>query len=388
VVKADVAIVGNGVAGFACAARLARHGWRPLLVGPGLPVDRPPLTKTALASGVPTLLADESRLAERGIGRLDGTVTDADLLAGSLDVDTAAGVIQVDAELIVIATGLTYEPPPVPGLEAAFVNADPLQFDVLAARLAAGSRRVLVVGAGLIGVESAATLAAAGHEVTIVDLLPRPLDRLHDPVPALARRALDELGVRFVGEVHVERLEPVGPSSASAPDPRGSGDVRMTTAEHGTFTAELVLAATGGRPAAPPGLSSAELPLAVDATMRVPGYERVYAAGDLVLVPHARFGAIRFPHWDAAIGTGEQTADSIAGVAGPYERLPYWWSDIGTLRLAEVGVAEQVAEWHDLGGMHVGRDVSGEVVCALVVDEPRRLREARGLVGDVARGGA
>jgi hypothetical protein len=114
----------------------------------------------------------------------------------------------------------------------------------------------------------------------------------------------------------------------------------------------------------------------------------VYAAGDLVIVPHARFGAIRFPHWDAAIGTGEQTADSIAGVADPYERLPYWWSDIGTLRLAEVGVAEQVAEWHDLGGMHVGRDVSGEVVCALVVDEPRRLREARGLVGDVARGGA
>jgi thioredoxin reductase len=134
VVKADVAIVGNGVAGFACAARLARHGGRPLLVGPGLPVDRPPLTKAALAAGAPTLLADESRLAERGIGRLDGKVTDADLQAGRLEVDTAAGVVQVEAESIVLATGLTYEPPPIRGLETAFVNADPLQLDALAAR--------------------------------------------------------------------------------------------------------------------------------------------------------------------------------------------------------------------------------------------------------------
>ena len=77
--KAEVAIIGNGVAGYACAARLARHGIRPLLIGPGLPVDRPPLTKKALASGVPTLLSDEQRLAERGIDRLDGVVAECDL---------------------------------------------------------------------------------------------------------------------------------------------------------------------------------------------------------------------------------------------------------------------------------------------------------------------
>ena len=75
----DVAIIGNGVAGYACAARLARHGVRPLLIGRGLPVDRPPLTKNGLAAGEVRLLADEQRLDDLGIERLEGMVDEADL---------------------------------------------------------------------------------------------------------------------------------------------------------------------------------------------------------------------------------------------------------------------------------------------------------------------
>jgi 3-phenylpropionate/trans-cinnamate dioxygenase ferredoxin reductase subunit len=370
VVRADVAIVGNGVAGYSCAARLTRHGIRPLLVGPGLPVDRPPLTKAALADGTPRLLADEARLAERGIDRLDGRVDAADLASRRLSVVTRDGVAEVESEHVVLATGLSYAPPPVPGLDEAFVNAEPPSFEALAASLAGTSRAVVVVGAGLIGVESSATLAAAGHRVTVLDVLERPLDRLHDPVPALAADALRQAGAHFLGGVHVERVER---------EPQGGR--RVVTSEHGTLTAEVLLAATGGRLVPPPGLDAPTLPLDVGSTMRVPGHEHVYAAGDLVLVPHARFGPISFPHWDAAIGTGEQAADSIAGVAGPYERLPYWWSDIGELRLGEVGVAEHAVEWRDEGGIHVGRDEAGEPVCALVVDDPRRLREARTLLG-------
>ncbi len=97
-------------------------------------------------------------------------------------------------------------------------------------------------------------------------------------------------------------------------------------------------------------------------------------------MPHARFGPIRFPHWDMAIGTGEHAADAIAGVASDLDRLPYWWTDIGPRTFAEVGWAEAVAEWADEDGIHVGRDEAGEPVAALVVDEPRRLREARKLL--------
>ncbi len=366
--RAEVAIVGNGVAGTACAMRLARDGIRPLLIGPGLPADRPPLSKSVLVDGTLRLLSDAARLDERGVDRVDGLVRDADLAAGSLTVATGAGETVVDADHVVLATGLAYRVPPVPGIDGAFVNANPLVFETLGPLLTSGPVDVVVVGAGLIGTESAASLAVAGHSVTLVDMLDRPLDRLHDPLPDLGRETLDELGVRFIGGVAIER----------------AAEYEVRTAAHGTLEADVVLVATGGSPSVPPGLGlePTQLPLAVESDMRVPGFERVYACGDLVLVPHARFGPLRFPHWDAAIGTGEQAAATIAGDTGPYDRLPYWWSDIGPRRLAEVGFAGAVVSWAVEDGLSVGRGAAGSPVCVLVVDAPRRLREARALVQD------
>jgi NADPH-dependent 2,4-dienoyl-CoA reductase/sulfur reductase-like enzyme len=367
-VKAEVAIVGNGVAGYSCAAKLARHGIRPLLVGRGLPVDRPPLTKNALAAGAVRLLADETRLQALGVDRLDAMVDEADLHSGGL----LAGDTQVEAGTIVLATGLVYRPPRIPGMESACVNATPGGMTRLVAALAGGPKRVAVVGAGLIGTETAATLALAGHDVTAVDLLERPLDRLHDPLPALAAEALAAAGARFVGGARITELE-VG----------GENEHVTVRYDGGSLTADVVVAATGGRPSVPPGLEvdPAELPLAVDSDLRVPGLDHVHAVGDLILAPHARFGPIRFPHWDMAIATGERAADAIAEVPGRLDRLPYWWTDIGPRTLAEVGWADAAVEWSEEDGMHVGRDAGGEVVAALVVDDPRRLRAARALLG-------
>ena len=364
--KAEVAIVGNGVAGYACAARLARHGIRPLLIGRGVPVDRPPLSKTALAKGELTLLADEQRLADLGIDRLDAMVDEADLVSRRL----VAGDVEVEAEHVVLATGLSYRPPRIPGLDVAHVNATPRGMTTLADGLREGPRRVAIVGGGLIGVETAATLASVGHDVTVLEVLPRLLDRLHDPIPALATRVLDDLGVRFLGGVGVTEV-------------RRDGDLATVEYEGGSVTADLVVAATGGRQTTPPGLArdATAMPLTVDGAMRLPGLDGVHAVGDIAIVPHTRFGPVVFPHWDMAIGTGERAADAIAGTAGELDRLPYWWSDIGPLRLAEVGWAEAVVEWNEESELHVGRNATGEIVVVLVVDEPRRLREARALVG-------
>jgi 3-phenylpropionate/trans-cinnamate dioxygenase ferredoxin reductase subunit len=367
-VKAEVAIVGNGVAGYACAAQLARHGFRPLLVGRGLPVDRPPLTKNALAAGELRLLADEARLDELGIDRLDAMVDEADLGTGRL----VAGETEVDADVVVLATGLAYRPPRLPGMEVAHVNASPRGMERLVSALAGRPKRVAVVGAGLIGTETAATLAVAGHDVTALDVLPRPLDRLHDPLPELAAAALAATGARFAGGVELVEL-------------RAAGEDGLVTlcCKDGSLTADVVVAATGGQPFAPPGLGidASELPLAVGSDLRVPGFERAHAVGDLILAPHARFGPIRFPHWDMAIATAERAADAIAGIGGELDRLPYWWTDIGRRSFGEVGWAGAAAEWRDEDGLQVGRDDAGDVVAALVVDDPLRLRAARALVG-------
>lgn len=360
--RAEVAIVGNGVGGYACAVRLAKHGIRPLLIGRGLPVDRPPLTKAALADGEPRLLATREKLVERGIDVLDAMVDEADLATRRLVV----GGDEVEADAVVLATGLSYRPPAIPGLDVAHVNATPGGLRRLSAALDGGAKRVVVVGAGLIGIESAATLAGLGHDVTVMDLVERPFDRLHDPLPAIAAVTLAELGIAFVGGAALREVHDEG------------GEVTLLHTG-GELVADVVVAAMGGRLVDPPGLGLSG-PLELGPDLAVPGHERVHAIGDLVLVPHVRFGPIRFPHWDAAIGTGEQAADAIAGVAGDYDRLPYWWSDIGPRRLAEVGWAGAAEGWQDEGGIHVGRAADGAVVAALVVDEPRRLREARALL--------
>ena len=362
----EVAIVGNGVAGYACAARLARHGIRPLLIGPGAVVDRPPLTKQGLARGAPVLLADEDRLATLGIDRLDAMVDEADLVAGRL----VAGGIEIDAETIVLATGLAYRPPRIPGLEAAHVNAMPRGMTRLVDALAGGPKRVVVVGAGLIGTETSATLAVAGHDVTAIDVLERPLDRLHEPLPTLGAEALAATGARFRGGAELVGVRV------------GDNDLVTLCCKDGSLTADVVVAATGGRPFVPPGLGVdvSELPLTVGPDLRVPGLDRVHAVGDLILAPHARFGPIRFPHWDMAIATGDRAADEIAGIDSELDRLPYWWTDIGPRTFAEVGWADAATEWGEEDGLHVGRDATGEPVVVLVVDEPRKLRAARALL--------
>src|SRR4249920_2814511 len=86
-----VVVVGNGVSGYACAARLAERGAAVTMIGPGLPHDRPPLSKRALLTGRVPLLADAARLAEQGIEHVDGLVTACDLDRRRLIVSRLVG---------------------------------------------------------------------------------------------------------------------------------------------------------------------------------------------------------------------------------------------------------------------------------------------------------
>lgn len=364
----EVAVVGNGVAGYTCATRLARAGMNPALIGPGLPVDRPCLSKAALTSGIPRLFADRRTMQAAGIGTIDGLVTHADLDTHSLQVACGSVDRVVRARVIVLATGLSYQPAPIAGLARAYVNATPEGLKSLSPRLAT-PQRILIVGAGLIGVESSVTLALAGHEVTLIDRYDRPLNRLHEPLSRVAEKSLAEAGVRFLGGVEI--------AHAALDDP---GRAVIETSGHGSLDADLVIAATGTAYLPVPGSPPRSAPFEVDQQMRVPGLDSVYAIGDCAAFAHERFGRLTFPQWDAAVGTAEQAADAILGRATAYRRTPYWWSDLGGLRLMEYGVAAAAVSWRDESGLHVGRDKTDTVVCVLVVGEPRRGREALSLL--------
>ena len=154
-----VVVVGNGVSGYACAARLAERGVPVTMIGPGLPHDRPPLSKRALLTGRVPVLADAAQLAERGIEHVDGVVTACDLDRRRLVVSRSAGgaPLEIEAPTLVWATGLRYPKPPVPGFEQAEENTTGAGLVSLVRHLALPHRRVVVVGAGLIGTETAAT---------------------------------------------------------------------------------------------------------------------------------------------------------------------------------------------------------------------------------------
>ena len=90
------------------------------------------------------------------------------------------------------------------------------------------------------------------------------------------------------------------------------------------------------------------------------------------------------PWVDVATGSlGQGLPFSVGiGLAGKeLDRLPYWWSDIGPRTFAEVGWADAATEWEEEDGLHVGRDATGEPVAVLVVDDPRKLRAGRALLG-------
>ena len=366
----DVVVVGNGVSGYACAKRLGEHGRRTVMIGPGLPHDRPPLSKHGLRTGVLPILADAASLADQGIVHIDGVVRALDLERRRLGIDEGGGELAWHSAEgpLVWATGLEYTRPAIPGLEHADSNSTGPAFRWLCRRLGT-ARRVLIVGAGLIGVETAAALAPA-HSVTLLELEDRPLHVFHDPIPDLAARVLESLDVTFLGGCEIEE--------ALSEDGGSRWVVRTRT--HGDLEADVVIVAAGIATSLPSELrSNGNGTLSVDDGMRVLGHDGLWACGDCAAVAHPRYGRITFPHWDWARRTGIQAADSVVGAARPFDVEPFWFSNIGPLHLQELGFGDQAEEWEEIDGVHVGRDAEGQAVAVLVLSAAR-LREARAIL--------
>jgi 3-phenylpropionate/trans-cinnamate dioxygenase ferredoxin reductase subunit len=317
-------IAGGGLAGAKAAETLRDEGFdgRIVLVGAEahLPYERPPLSKEYLrGESEPGSMAvhDDAWYAEHDVELLRGRTVTALDPSGAVTLD---GEERLPFDKLLLATGAEPRRLRIPGAELDgihyFRTTD--DSDALRERLAPGTR-VAIVGAGWIGAEIAASARTLGAEVTVIEPLSVPLERvLGTEVGGIYRDVHAEHGVDLRLGTGVEAFE-------------GSGRVeRVRTSAGDTVDCDLVVVGIGVAPrvelARQAGLSVGD-GVEVDAHLRTSA-PNVYAAGDIAAAEHPFYGArVRVEHWANALEQGPAAARAMLGTGGPYEKLPYFYSD-------------------------------------------------------------
>jgi 3-phenylpropionate/trans-cinnamate dioxygenase ferredoxin reductase subunit len=332
-----VAIIGAGQAGFQAAASLRDTGFdgRVVLIGdePVLPYQRPPLSKSYLAgqSGVDDLwLRPAEFYAKQQIDLVYGDAVTA-IDRGQRRLHLASG-IELSWDHLVLATGAGCRPLAVPGAELDGVLALRTLADADALRQRLNeSREVVVVGAGFIGLEFAAVALALGAMVHIVEVTRQPMGRV---VSAPVSRFFTEAHIGWGAEVAL------GTGVVRILGERGRvTGVETTDGRH--ISADLVLICIGVIPNA--GLAR-DAGLTVDDGIVVDEYlvtsdPAISAIGDCANFPTPFApGRVRLESVQNAVDQGRCVADRLAGRAAPYQKVPWFWSDQGDLKLQIAGI--------------------------------------------------
>jgi 3-phenylpropionate/trans-cinnamate dioxygenase ferredoxin reductase component len=331
-------IVGAGLAGAKAAQTLRDEGFggRLLLLGDEgeRPYDRPPLSKAYLrgeADRDTLYLHEEGFYAAHEIElRTSAPVRSIDLAGHQLEL--ASGE-RITYQRLLLATGAAPRRLALPGAELAGVHylRSRRDADALAAA-AARAEHVVVVGTGWIGSEAAASIRQLGRDVTLIGPDTAPLARVLGPEVGRVYRDLHaDHGVRLVLGTRVAAL-------------RGSGHVEaVVTSDGRMISCDLVLVGAGAIPRTELA-QEAGLPvqngLLVNERLQVIGAAGVYAAGDAATAWHPHYQTyLQVEHWANALNQGPAAAKNMLGIATPYERLPYFYSDQYDLGMEYSGFA-------------------------------------------------
>ncbi len=333
-------IVGAGLAGAKAAETLRSEGFdgRVVLVGEESrrPYERPKLSKEYLrgeVSAAKLYVHDEGFYAAHRIELMTDTKVRS-LDPGAHEITLARGG-RMSYSRLLLTTGAAPRRLPLPGANlpgVAYLRAIG-DADDLRAAIAAASR-VVVVGAGWIGSEVAASARQLGAEVAVVAPEPVPLARVLGPeVGGIYRDLHLGHGVDLHLSTEIEAI--VGDKAA-----RG-----VRTTDGVVIEGDLVIVGVGATP---------RVELAEDAGLRVENgivvdeflatsAPDVFAAGDVAATWNTRYGRrIRMEHWANALNQGPVAARNMLGQHTAYERLPYFYSDQYDLGMEYNGHA---AEW-------------------------------------------
>jgi 3-phenylpropionate/trans-cinnamate dioxygenase ferredoxin reductase component len=379
-----VAIVGASLAGLRAAESLRRlgYGGALLLIGAEkhVPYDRPPLSKEILQGRWDVDKIGLRRQPYQDLGldlRLGTRATALDLAARELVLGDGA---REPFDALVLATGA--RPRRLPDQpELAGVHLLRTLDDALAIRAALELRpRVVVVGAGFIGSEVAASCRARGLEVTVIEPLPVPLARgLGETMGRVCAQLHVDHGVDLRCGVGVTRIE-------------GRQRVeRVTLSDGSSVDAGLVVVGVGAAPdtawLAGSGLQLDDGIVCDRFCAAAPG---VFAAGDVARWHNPLFDeTMRVEHWSNAVEQGSYVAERLAGTdlgAEPFAPVPFFWSDQYDVKIQFAGRMRGDDELRVVAGSLAERKFTalygraGRLVGVLTFSRPRDLAKYRRMI--------
>lgn len=367
-----VLIVGAGHASAQLCASLRREGWtgEVLLVGdePSLPYQRPPLSKTYLAgqADLDELLIRKPEFYQKeGVEYRQGRVTSIDRTTCTA---TLADGENVRYDKVALCLGARPRQLDVPGANLAGVHYLRDAADIVAIRKHLGTtNHAAIIGAGYIGLETAACLRRLGITVLVLEAGDRVLQRVTAPeVSAFYDRVHREEGVDIRVGTSVTALE-------------GEGHVRGVRLADGDFIAtDLVIVGIG---VVPNVEIARDAGLPVDNGIVIDQYgrtsdPRIFAAGDCASYFDLRYE--RRLHLESVPNAVEQAKSVAAAICGrerEISALPWFWSDQYHLKLQIAGLNTGYDEMV-LRGDPAGRDFvcfylkNGRLIAADCVNRP------------------
>ena len=353
----NIVVIGGGPAGVWAAIEAKRRDGaaQVTLVSDEAsePYERPPLSKAVLLGKART---DDAPIAGKGGLAAHGVILKSAARCTGIDrtarkVITGTGVLSYDA--LVIATGSLMRE--IPLLPICMPHVHYLRTDTDALALKAdldGCRHLAVIGAGVIGLEVAASASELGIKVTVIEIAPRILARVCD----------ESTGAFVLAEHRRHGVEVRLNASVKAVDAQADGRLALAVSTGDVVPADVVVVGTGVKPndalAAAADLK-VEDGIVVDEHCRTSD-PAIYAAGDVTRFPGPH-GLVRLENWRHGQDQGAVAGRNAAGANDAYRTAPSFWSEQYDLYIQAVG-------WPVADAKPIIRSLPSKAMLSLEVD--------------------